>query len=196
MKKLTVNASIFLEWFYDYDMVKDMGFDIVKALKKTGKYELTAESVFANCEYIPVSLINELKGNQELEDKLMEEFEEEEIFFYPNINSFEIDGEKYEVEIVDIGELEEKDKESVKIKAVFEYADGDITFTMIGLVEKEQYEEAKEYGLGYVNDSDMMTDAMGFNMHTVLEGEEDWDAYIRVNSDINNTGNVQCEIIN
>ncbi len=69
---------------------------------------------------------------------------------------------------------------NIKIKATFEY-DG-ISFTLVGLVDKTNYEEQKDYGLGYVEGGDMMTDAEGFDMHTVLEGQEFYNAYCLINN--------------
>jgi hypothetical protein len=66
---------------------------------------------------------------------------------------------------------------SVKIKADLEY--GSVSFTVVGLVNKEDYEN-NDFGLGYIEGSDMMTDAEGFDMHTVLEGSEELEAYYKI----------------
>ena len=68
---------------------------------------------------------------------------------------------------------------NIKIKVVFDY--DNISFTVIGLVSEEDYNECKDFGLGYVEGGDMMTDACGFDMHTVLEGEKELDAYYLIN---------------
>ena len=70
--------------------------------------------------------------------------------------------------------------EKRKVEVIFKYEDiedengdiFDISFKIIGLVKRESLEDHLQYGVGYVNDSDMMTDAMGMNIHTVLEGED------------------------
>lgn len=64
---------------------------------------------------------------------------------------------------------------NIKIKAILNY--DNISFTVIGLVTEKEYKECKDFGLGYVQDGDMMTDVEGFNIHTVLEGERELDAY-------------------
>ena len=81
---------------------------------------------------------------------------------------------------------------NVKIKAVFDYSN--IFFTVIGLVSKEDYNKHKDFGLGYIEDCDMMTDAEGFNMHTVLEGKKEFDAYCLINN--GETGHVKVELLN
>jgi hypothetical protein len=68
---------------------------------------------------------------------------------------------------------------NIKIKVVFDY--GNISFTVIGLVSEEDYNERKDFGLGYIEDSDMMTDVEGFNLHTVLGGKKELDAYCLIN---------------
>ena len=41
---------------------------------------------------------------------------------------------------------------NIKIKVVFDY--DNISFTVIGLVSKEDYNERKDFGLGYIEDSE------------------------------------------
>lgn len=81
---------------------------------------------------------------------------------------------------------------NIKIKVVFDY--DNISFTVIGLVSKEDYNERKDFGLGYIEDSDMMTDAEGFNMHTVLEGKKEYDAYCLIND--GEVGYAEVEVLN
>ena len=80
----------------------------------------------------------------------------------------------------------------VKIKADFEY--DNISFTVVGLVDKKDFDSDVEgYGLGYIEDSDMMTDAMGYNMHTVLEGNKELEAYYLIGDD--GVGTASIEVI-
>lgn len=68
---------------------------------------------------------------------------------------------------------------NIKIKVILNY--DNISFTVIGLVTEKEYKECKDFGLGYVKGGDMMTDVEGFNIHTVLEGERELDAYCLIN---------------
>ena len=79
----------------------------------------------------------------------------------------------------------------IKIKADFEY--DSVSFTVVGLVKKEDYEEYGDYGLGYIEDGDMMTDAEGYNMHTILEGNDELEAYYLISNDC--VGTVSVEVI-
>lgn len=54
---------------------------------------------------------------------------------------------------------------------------GTVNFTLKGFVPLRQYENCKEFGLGYVEGSDIGTDAEGFDMERIVEGREYWDAY-------------------
>ena len=81
---------------------------------------------------------------------------------------------------------------NIKIKADFEY--DNISFTVVGLVNKKEFDNDVEgYGLGFIEDGDMMTDACGYNMHTVLEGNEELEAYYLINN--GGVGTVSVKII-
>ena len=76
----------------------------------------------------------------------------------------------------------------LKIKAHFEYANpnyGDdeqeeyLELDLVGLVKKNDFESQQGYGLGYVEGSDMMTDAEGFDMYKVLEGKSELNEFYK-----------------
>lgn len=80
---------------------------------------------------------------------------------------------------------------NIKIKAEFKY--DSIEFTVVGLVNKEDFEDAEEFGLGFIENGDMMTDGEGYNMHTVLEGHKELEAYSLISN--GDTGSVECTLI-
>lgn len=176
MKILTVTKSLFLDWYWDYSMQKELGFEVVRELKETGSYSITAEDSFYNAGYIPFHLVNE-----ELPEVFEEHFEEEEFYY----NEFEVNGEKYQLVLVD----ETPEGEQVMIKAGFEYDSMD--FDITGLANKEDVEEG--IPVGYVEGGDMMTDAEGFDIHTIIYGKADFEAYCKVND--GSTGEVQWKIV-
>lgn len=70
----------------------------------------------------------------------------------------------------------------VKIKVHLDY--GSVAFDVVGLVKKEEFENCKDFGLGYIEDSDMNTDAEGFNMFEILEGRDNLEAYWKISEGV------------
>jgi len=175
MTTLRINAREFFKWqLEDMELSFQDKFNIIingKAPLINMDKKTTSEEFFGFCGYLQLRFIDNLHEVKHLFTK--EELEEEEL-----------QGEtKFNIEWFSIC--------NVKVKAEFEY--DSVEFTLIGLVDKQNYEEQKGFGLGYVGGGDMMTDAEGFDMHTVLEGKEFYEAYCLVTD--GSVGRVNVKII-
>jgi hypothetical protein len=54
MKKQMTKAR-FIEWYFsDLDDVKNIGWEVIEALKRDGKFEIDTQFLFDNCGTIPL----------------------------------------------------------------------------------------------------------------------------------------------
>jgi hypothetical protein len=72
--KPTINKETFLEWYFDYDTKKSVGFDLVDELIQNGSISRSVEDIFKQCGYIPAYLCENVT-----EEQKEEEFEPSEV---------------------------------------------------------------------------------------------------------------------
>jgi hypothetical protein len=75
--KPTITKKVFLEWYFDFDTKKSIGFCLVNELILNGTVTKTVENIYNNCCYIPANLCENLAEEQKQNDNL--EFEPFEI---------------------------------------------------------------------------------------------------------------------
>ena len=165
-----ITEENFLNWMFDTGpdhglMVKQQQ---IKDLKEQGYHCVTPLDIFESCEHsaIPLSFIEGMDGR---------------------------DGELGDLDHDYKVVLTERSKATAKdtcLTARFRY--GSIDFAITGLVDKTDLENRKDYGLGYVEGSDMLTDAEGFDMHTITAGREFIEAYWKIND--GTPGNVEITL--
>jgi hypothetical protein len=75
--KPTITKKVFLEWYFDFETKKSIGFDLVNELILMGTVTKTIDDIYNNCCYIPANLCENLTQEQKQRDDL--EFEPFEI---------------------------------------------------------------------------------------------------------------------
>ena len=56
MKKNKVLASNFIQWYFDNDIISDLGSMVATSLFETGEFKIDAQEVFDQCGYIPLDI--------------------------------------------------------------------------------------------------------------------------------------------
>lgn len=56
MKKNKVLASNFIEWYFDNDIISDLGNTVATSLFETGEFNIDAQEVFDQSGYIPLGI--------------------------------------------------------------------------------------------------------------------------------------------
>jgi len=56
MKKNKVLASKFIQWYFDNDIINDLGSMVATSLFETGEFKIDAQEVFDQCGYIPLGI--------------------------------------------------------------------------------------------------------------------------------------------
>jgi hypothetical protein len=56
MKKNKVLASKFIKWYFDNDIISDLGNTVATSLFETGEFNIDAQEVFDQSGYIPLGI--------------------------------------------------------------------------------------------------------------------------------------------
>jgi hypothetical protein len=73
----TVTKKAFLDWYFDFDTKKSIGFDLVDELILTGSISRTVKDVYKCAGYIPASICENI--TQEQKDDIELEYDPSEV---------------------------------------------------------------------------------------------------------------------